>query len=219
MRIVRPGGATSTAASIPTGTFSTAATSSTTGMRVVSRLTTSTASSPCRTAATTRTPRTTARSTRTATSSKSAPGPTTTITGRSASTPSRSASATVTPTPRPSPPGVSGLCPIIVDSVMTVSVIVSIARPLMTGVASLSSTVSRSSTDRCAASKADRTAATAPAALAGVPFTPVVRVSDEASRSIVPPGPTSARQASVVELPTSTPTTSPISCPSPSRRW
>ena len=45
------------------------------------------------------------------------------------------------PTPRPSPPGVSGLCPIIVDSVMIVSVIVSIARPLITGVASLSRTV------------------------------------------------------------------------------
>ena len=40
------------------------------------------------------------------------------------------------PTPNPLPPGVDGLCPIIVDSVMMVSVMVSMAISEITGVAS-----------------------------------------------------------------------------------
>src|SRR5918993_317136 len=54
-----------------------------------------------------------------------------------------------------------------------------------------------------------RTAVPAPSAFLGVPFTPVVRVSAVASR-VTAPSPTCARHASVVELPTSTPTTSSI---------
>jgi hypothetical protein len=112
-----------------------------------------------------------------ATSSKSHPAGTTQTTGPP---PSHEASAsidTVVPTPRPCPPGVAGLCPIIVDSVMIVSVMVSMARPLITGVASFSSTRCTSSTRRPARSRAPRTAVSAPAALSGVPFTPVVAVS------------------------------------------
>jgi hypothetical protein len=43
----------------------------------------------------------------------------------------------VMPTPSPAPPGVFGLWPIMVDSVMMVSVMVSIATSPITGVASL----------------------------------------------------------------------------------
>lgn len=43
----------------------------------------------------------------------------------------------VVPTPMPRPPGVDGLCPIMVDSVITVSVMVSIATSPMTGAASV----------------------------------------------------------------------------------
>ena len=119
-----------------------------------------------------------------------------------------SSRATVVPTPRPSPPGVSGLCPIIVDSVMIVSVIVSIASPLITGVASLSSTVASAAEGRPAASRARRTAVTAPAVFAGVPLTPVVLVSDGGrGRLDRRPSATSAMHASVVELPMSTPMT------------
>src|SRR4051812_39080550 len=120
--MVRPGPATSTAASMPSGTLSTAATSSTTGTGRASRLVTSTASSPARTAATTCTPPATAALIAAAVSSKSQPGGTTQTTGCPGPRPARSPTEQVVPTPRPSPPGVVGLCPIIVDSVMIVSV-------------------------------------------------------------------------------------------------
>ena len=56
--------------------------------------------------------------------------------------------AMVVPTPMPSPPGVAGLWPIIVDSVMIVSVMVSMATSPMTGAASLIRTSSRSAVTR-----------------------------------------------------------------------
>jgi hypothetical protein len=79
--MVRPGAATSTAASMPSGTFSTAETSSTTGIGRVSRLVTRTASSPARIAATTSTPAATAEFSAAAASSKSHPCGTTHTTG------------------------------------------------------------------------------------------------------------------------------------------
>ena len=169
---------------------------------------TSTASSPARTAATTSTPLRTAALTVAATSSKSAPAGTTHTTGSPGCCSCSDPTGTVLPTPSLSPPGVAGLCPIIVDSVMIVSVIVSMASPLITGVASLSSTVSTSPTRRPARSTAPRMAASAPAVLSGVPLTPVVLVRSVARWTIEPSGPIEASEASVVELPMSTPTTS-----------
>ena len=69
---------------------------------------------------------------------------------------------------------------------MIVSVIVSMASPLITGVASLSSTRCSASGVTPARSSAARTAVTAPSAFLGVPFTPVVRVSAVASRVTAP---------------------------------
>src|ERR687894_1670110 len=215
--MVRPGAATSTAASMPSGTFSTAETSSTTGMGRSSRLVTRTASSPARIAATTSTPAATAAFSVAATSSKSHPCGTTQTTGSPGCCSSSSPIDRVVPTPRPSPPGVVGLCPIIVDSVMIVSVIVSMARPLITGVASFSSTVSTSPALRPARARAPRIAFRAPSVFSGVPLTPVVRVRSVPRWVIEPSGATTARDASVVELPMSTPTTSSPSGGPPSR--
>ena len=60
----------------------------------------------------------------------------------------------VVPTPMPSPPGVAGLWPIIVDSVMIVSVMVSMATSPMTGAASLMRITSTWSMDLPALSSA-----------------------------------------------------------------
>ena len=60
----------------------------------------------------------------------------------------------VLPIPTPNPPGVDGLCPIIVDSVIIVSVIVSIATSPITGAASLILTKSKSSKVKLAFFKA-----------------------------------------------------------------
>ena len=222
---MRPGAATSTAASIPIGTASIRETSSTTGTGLLNRLTTSTASSLPSTAAATWTPRCPAASRAAAVSSKSLVAGTTTTTDEPGSDSPRSASAVVTPTPRPAPPGVRGSWPIIVDSVMIVSVMVSIASPLITGVASLSRTVPTSATSCPARRSAASTAVTTPATLSTVPFTPLVRLS-EAPRCSAPPRPvTRAALASVVELPMSTPTTSPAdrrgapASPAPPTSW
>jgi len=51
----------------------------------------------------------------------------------------RSRMCIVRPTPSPMPPGETGLCPIIVDSVTRVSVMVSMAMSPITGVASFRS--------------------------------------------------------------------------------
>ncbi len=206
---MRPGAATSTAASIPSGTASMRETSSTTGTGLLNRFTTSTASSLPSTAAATWTPRPAAASRAAAVSSKSVADGTTTTTDDPGSDSPRSASAVVVPTPSPTPPGVRGSWPIIVDSVMIVSVIVSIASPLMTGVASLSRTVPTSATSRPARRSAASTAASTPATLSTVPLTPLVRLSEAPTCSAAPLSVTRAALASVVELPMSTPTTSP----------
>ena len=61
---------------------------------------------------------------------------------------------TVSPTPTPIPPGVAGLWPIMVDSVMMVSVMVSMATSPMTGAASFRRTSDSSLNSSPAFSKA-----------------------------------------------------------------
>ena len=203
---MRPGAATSTAASIPRGIASDRRTSSTMGTITSRRLPTSTASSRQRTAARTWTPRADAVLIAALTSSKSLPGPATTMTSRPGDTSSRSSTDVVTPIPMPSPPGVLGSWPIIVDSVMMVSVIVSIASPLMTGVASLTRISRTSAGSTCDRRSTFATTWATPTAFLAVPFTPVVGVRDPCCQS-TPSGPILVTAASVVELPMSTPMT------------
>ena len=138
-----PTGATSTAHFMPRGTFSTIPTSSTIGIFFSSRLLIKTPSS---------------RWTMApvifnillywliifAAASKEILDGITTITSVPDSTLSSWSIISDIPTPIPIPPGVLGLCPIIVDSVIIVSVIVSIATSPITGAASFTRTSSRS---------------------------------------------------------------------------
>ena len=82
----------------------------------------------------------------------------------------------VLPIPTPNPPGVEGLCPIIVDSVIIVSVIVSIATSPITGAASLILTKSKSSKVKLAFFKAWFKEAITPLIFSSVPLIPVVGI-------------------------------------------
>ena len=180
------------------------------GMFVPRRLPTRTASSGERIAACTRTPLAVASLIVRLTSSKSACGPATTMTSVSGAVLGSPSSETVTPIPSPCPLGVRGSCPIMVDSVMTVSVIVSMARPLITGVASLTRTSLTSQGETPEATRALDTARETPTAFLGVPFTPVVGAKAPSSQT-GPSGPARCTAASVVELPMSTPTMTRVS--------
>ena len=125
----------------------------------------------------------------------------------------------VVPTPMPRPPGVEGLCPIIVDSVMIVSVMVSIATSPITGAASLMRMESRSSMRRPAAPRALVRDWNRPRMLALVPLMPVVgTMALDRKRTCSGAGPTSASATSVVALPMSIPAISftivplPVTC-------
>ena len=176
VRIDCPGPATSTAASMPTGTASILETSSMIGILTRKRLATSTASSLARMAPTTPTPRAIASLMPCAAASKSKRRSISTRTSVPATKPGNDSNSTIVPTPSPCPPGVRGSCPIMVDSVMIVSVMVSIARSLMTGVASLSRTTSSSARLIPASPIACRTALATPSTFLTVPLMPVVRV-------------------------------------------
>ena len=85
--------------------------------------------------------------------------------------------ATVSPWPTPTPPGVEGLCPIMVDSVMIVSVTVSMATSPMTGAARLMrmrSTLEKSSRPHPALSRASERALRTPRTFCVVPLMPEV---------------------------------------------
>ena len=147
------------------------------GIGTVSRLATSTASSLPSIAATTSIPRAIAVLRVAAVTSKSTPPATSTITGSPGAWSDSVSAATMVPTPRPRPPGVRGSWPIMVDSVMIVSVMVSIASPLMTGVASFNSTTSTAPSPIPACSAARVTTLTTPSTFLTVPLIPVVRVN------------------------------------------
>ena len=143
--MVRPGRATSMAAGIPTGTLSMNLTSSTMGIGWGKRLLMSTPSSFCTMAPVILTPLNNARfSSAAALSNSVVPGMMTTHSESSTGAVSNWSRAIVWPSPNPCPPGVEGLWPIIADSVMIVSVMVSMAISPMTGVASLSRITLRS---------------------------------------------------------------------------
>ena len=92
----------------------------------------------------------------------------------------------VYPTPSPNPPGEPGLCPIIVDSVMSVSVIVSIAMSPMTGVASFSRASSMSRMSSPAFWVATRSECTIPGMLPSVPLMPEVGAEGKPPPESVP---------------------------------
>ena len=102
-----------------------------------------------------------------------------------------------------------GLCPIIVDSVMIVSVMVSIATSPITGAASLMRMESRSSMRRPALFRASVRERNRPRMLALVPLMPVVGTMALDRKSTCPSAsPVSASATSVVALPMSMPATS-----------
>ena len=143
--MVRPGCATSIAAGIPTGTRSMNVTSSTMGIGWGRRLLINTPSSLCTMAPVIFKPLDNARfRPADALSNSLVPGMITTHPVSSTGTVSNWAMPIVWPRPNPCPPGVEGLWPIIADSVMIVSVMVSMAISPMTGVASFNSTTPRS---------------------------------------------------------------------------
>ena len=107
--------------------------------------------------------------------------------------------------PTPSPPGVDGLCPIIVDSVMIVSEIVSMATSPITGAASLMRIRSSSPSSRPALSRATVSPWKTPWVFWGVPLMPVVGIVAVARNRGAAPAGTSASATSVVALPMSTP--------------
>ena len=104
------------------------------------------------------------------------------------------------------PPGVEGLWPIMVDSVIIVSVMVSMATSPMTGAASFSRTSDRSFTSSPAFSRALVREWKTPLMFCRVPLMPVVGTVPLARNSSLPPS-TLARAVSVVALPISMPAT------------
>ena len=104
------------------------------------------------------------------------------------------------------PPGVEGLWPIMVDSVMMVSVMVSMATSPITGAASLRRTSDRSPTSSPAFSKASAREWKMPLMFCRVPLMPVVGTVPLARNSSLPASDL-ARAVSVVALPMSMPAT------------
>ena len=104
----------------------------------------------------------------------------------------------------PSPPGVEGLWPIIVDSVMIVSVIVSMATSPITGAASLMRMSVRSPNSLPAEDRATCSACTTPYTFCRVPLMPVVGMIELARNAGVAPA-MSASATSVVAFPMSIP--------------
>lgn len=111
----------------------------------------------------------------------------------------------VVPTPTPSPPGVEGLWPIMVDSVMIVSEMVSMATSPITGAASLIRMRSSCSSSRPAVWSAWVIAWNTPWVFCWVPLMPVVDTMADARNRGGAPAATSASATSVVALPISTP--------------
>ncbi len=99
---------------------------------------------------------------------------------------SKSSILIVVPTPNPIPPGVDGLCPIIVDSVIIVSVIVSIATSPITGAASFILKRSKSSIFIETLPNACLSESITPSILSLVPFIPVVFTMPLDKNSIFP---------------------------------
>ena len=104
------------------------------------------------------------------------------------------------------PPGVEGSWPIMVDSVMMVSVMVSMATSPMTGAASFKRTSARSFTSSPACSKARVKEWKMPLMFCRVPLIPVVGTVPLARYSSLSPS-SRARAVSVVALPMSMPAT------------